>query len=257
MGTHPQFALGSRALFGRLTGTICGAETDEPVVALTFDDGPDPRNTPVVLSLLEERGARATFFVISDHATRFPSLVKEILAAGHEVGLHAKRHIDLTNVAPWTAVSTVRRGLSELEDVVGGPVRLFRPPYGTQNLFTFAVARTAGMDVIGWSASPRDFLTLDVDRHVAIMSVDLGPGGVVLLHDGPPPNPARRAAVLGGVLEAISDRGWRGVGVSELLDGRTPLRRRWFFRRAPAVIEEMRPLIITEDRGAGPMGSAD
>jgi peptidoglycan/xylan/chitin deacetylase (PgdA/CDA1 family) len=247
-----RLALRSRPPIVRAAGTICGVETGDPVVAITFDDGPDPANTPVVLSLLADHGARATFFVISEQARKYPSLVKEIVAAGHDVGLHAQRHIDLTDVPPWTAIRAVRGGQHELEDVMGAPVELFRPPYGTQSLFTFAVARTAGLEVVGWSASPRDFLTLDVDRHVAITFEDLGPGGIVLLHDGPPPNPGRRAAVLGAVLEAMAGRGWRGVDVKALLDGRTPLHRLWFFRRARAVIEEMRPLIITEDRAAGP-----
>jgi hypothetical protein len=103
------------------------------------------------------------------------------------------------------------------------------------------------MEVVGWSASPRDFLVLDIDRHVAIALADLGPGGIVLLHDGPPANPARRASVLGALLDAIAQRGWRGVSVNDLLNGRVPRRRLWFFRRATAVIEEMRPLLIREE----------
>jgi len=245
---HPKVSRGARSAVAQRAGTICGADTTDPVVALTFDDGPDPFNTPVVLSLLAEHDARATFFVISEQATKHPSLVKEILAAGHEVGLHGRRHIDLTDVPPWTAVRAVRGGLRQLEAIAGAPVTLFRPPYGTQSLFTFAVARQAGMEVIGWSASPRDFMVLELDRHVTITLEDLEPGGVVLLHDGPPSNPDRRAAVLGAVLDAITSRGWRALSVSALLQGRAPRRCRWFFRRAPAVIEEMRPLLISEER---------
>ena len=231
-------------------GTICGAVTSDPVVALTFDDGPDPANTPVVLDVLAQHGAHATFFLISELARRNPSLVEQISSAGHEVALHGRRHVDLTSVAPWTAFATVRAGLRELARVptmAAHPIRFFRPPYGTQSPWTHAAARWCGLEVVGWTASPRDFLVLEPDRHVAITFDDLEPGGVVLMHDGPPANPTRRVAVLQAILGAVAERGWRATTVGDLLDGRTARRRRWLFRRAAAVVEEMRPLLVRED----------
>ena len=231
-------------------GTICGAQTTEPVFALTFDDGPDPTNTPAVLSVLAAHNASATFFLIAERARAYPSIVEDLRSAGHEVALHGRRHIDLTAVAPWTAVATVRGGLHELRTVVGAPVRFFRPPYGTQSPFTYAAARRCGLEVVGWSASPRDFLELEPERHVAITLDDLRPGGIVLMHDGPPANQARRVAVLDALLRATGGRGWRALSVGALLDGGEPSRRPWLFRRAAAVVEEMRPLLIREDTAA-------
>ena len=236
-----------RMAWGWAGGTICGAQTSDPVFALTFDDGPDPVNTPVVLALLAEHGAGATFFVISELAEQHPSLISDIRNGGHEVALHGLRHIDLTSVAPWTARTTIRHGLRQLEAVAGAPVRFFRPPYGTQSPITYALARRYGLEVVGWSASPRDFLALDPQRHVDMALEDLRTGGIVLMHDGPPTNPAHRRAVLDAVLGATDARGWRAVSVGDLIDRRTPRRRPWFFRRAAGVIEEMRPLIVRED----------
>ncbi len=224
--------------------------TSDPVVALTFDDGPDPANTPAVLDVLAGHGAHATFFLISERARRHPSLVGQISSAGHEIALHGRTHVDLTSLPPWTALAAVRGGLRELAGVptvADHPIRFFRPPYGTQSPWTHAAARWCGLEVVGWTASPRDFLVLEPERHVAITFDDLGPGGVVLMHDGPPTNPARRVAVLDAILDAVAARGWRATTVGDLLEGRTARRRRWSLRRAAAVVEEMRPLLVRED----------
>ena len=246
-------AVKSSAPASRLKGTICGVRTDEPVVALTFDDGPHPANTPRLLSVLAEHHAHATFFLVAEHARQWPSLVDQICAAGHRIGLHGRRHVDLSSVPPWRAAEVIARGKRELEELTGAPVRLFRPPYGTQTPFTYLLARLARMDVVGWSSSPRDFLDLGVARHVSISLAELAPGGIVLLHDGPPSAPERRAAVVGALLSAVGERGWAMTDVESLLLGREPDRRFWFRRRAAAVIEEMRPLLGAAERD-GPGG---
>jgi peptidoglycan/xylan/chitin deacetylase (PgdA/CDA1 family) len=220
------------------------------VVALTFDDGPDPSNTPRILSLLADRRARATFFVLSEEAARQPRLIDEIRSQGHEIALHGQHHIDITRAAPWVALRVVQRGRRQLEDLLGVPVRLFRPPYGTQTVFTHSVARLCGLQVVGWSASPRDFLALEPRRHTAIALAELAPGGIVLLHDGAPARPRRATRVVAALLDAITERGWESTSVGGLLEGRKPMRQLWFKRRAPAVIEEMRPLLVGEEGAA-------
>jgi peptidoglycan/xylan/chitin deacetylase (PgdA/CDA1 family) len=235
-----------------MAGTICGARTSDPVVALSFDDGPHPANTPRLLSVLAQHHARATFFLITEHARKHPQLVDEIRSAGHEIGLHGRRHIDLARASPWKAAQTIHRGRKELEEVVGARVSLFRPPYGTQTPLTYVLARQSGMEVIGWSSSPRDFLDLSTKRHVSIALAEIAPGGIILLHDGPPSAPKRRATVVGALLAAIAEREWSALDVGGLLFGRDPVRRFWFRRRAAAVIEEMRPLLAEEEGEVNP-----
>ncbi|MGH2869094.1 MAG: polysaccharide deacetylase family protein, partial [Solirubrobacteraceae bacterium] len=88
-------------------------------VALTFDDGPHPEGTPAVLEVLARAGARATFFVIGEQARRWPQLVAEIRAAGHEVALHGFRHRLQLRMTPGEVRDDIARGLAAIEDTAG------------------------------------------------------------------------------------------------------------------------------------------
>ena len=121
--------------------SVKGTTTEEPVVALTFDDGPDPETTPAVLELLARAGARATFFMLVDRAEAHPELVSETVGAGHEVGLHGLDHTRLTTLPPTEVYRRLRDGRDRLSRLVGAPIRLFRAPHGAQRVATVAAAR--------------------------------------------------------------------------------------------------------------------
>jgi peptidoglycan/xylan/chitin deacetylase (PgdA/CDA1 family) len=231
----------------RLAGTVSGAHTSDQVVALTFDDGPLPANTLPILSVLAERGAHATFFVLAEQAEAWPAIVAEILSGGHEVGLHGHEHRDLTRCSARQVMRVVGDGRRRLEQVAERRIGLFRPPYGTQSLVSYLAARMEGMEVVGWTSSPRDFLALDCDWQARLALDELAPGGIALFHDGPPSAPVHRTALLGRFLEGVAERGWRGVSVEELLEGRDARRRLWFRRREAALVDEMRPLRLTAE----------
>jgi peptidoglycan/xylan/chitin deacetylase (PgdA/CDA1 family) len=235
----------------RLAGSLEGVRTSDPIFALTFDDGPHPANTAPILAVLAEHAARATFFVIVDNAAREPALVAEIVGAGHEIALHGQVHVDLTRCSRREVVVHVRGARGRLEQLVGRPVRLFRPPYGTQTWFSYGVARVSGMEVVGWSSSPRDFLAVDLQRQVALAVNELTPGGVMLLHDGGVAAPEQRSRVLQNILVEVARRGFAAVPVGELLDRGTPVRRPWFLHRAEAMLEELRPFYLKADEPDG------
>jgi peptidoglycan/xylan/chitin deacetylase (PgdA/CDA1 family) len=228
-------------------GSVVGVRTSEPVFALTFDDGPHRANTARILPELAQGGARATFFVLVDNVAREPMLVKELMAAGHEIGLHGIDHVDLTSCSPRQVVARVRGAGHRLEQLIGRPVTLFRPPYGTQSWLSYAVARASGMEVVMWSSSPRDFLTIDWERQLALALEELAPGGVMLLHDGAPAAPERRGQVVRDVLAATARSGLTAVPVGELLERGPRLRRPWFIGRAEALREEFRPFYVKAD----------
>jgi peptidoglycan/xylan/chitin deacetylase (PgdA/CDA1 family) len=230
-----------RPAASRLIGSVHGVRTDEPVVAFTFDDGPDEEETPRILEALADSNARATFFILGERARRYPQLVWSIRSAGHEIGSHSDVHRQLTALPLRDAAADIRRGKRDLERVLGEPVRLFRPPFGFITRGGYLVARSLSMDVVAWSAEARDWLDLEVDELVANAFTTLGPGGILLLHDrheppqaNPTPEPAfDRALLVRRLLEKTASEGWRSVSVSELLAKGPMDRRLWFRLPAP------------------------
>lgn len=164
-------------------GSIHGAKTPSDTIALTFDDGPDPDVTPKLLDLLRDRGVHATFFVLTDKAAACPLLLQRIAEEGHEIGLHFDRHDRLTEMSIGDVRSRMRAARHWLECAVG-PVTLFRPPFGAQNLSTYLVARAEGLEVVCWGIYAEDWV-----EQTATMAANkvLGPiraGDIVLMHDG-------------------------------------------------------------------------
>ena len=224
-----------RAGVGRTLPSLTGVTTTAPLVALTFDDGPDPRLTPGVLDVLEEHGAVATFLLVAEQVRQHPDLAGRVAAAGHEIGLHGDRHVDLRSIAAPTLYRALRRGRADVAAVTGSPVRWFRPPYGKQRAETVAAARAAGMRPVMWSTSAYDWKALTIPEQLAHVDPGLRPGAVVLLHDGAademeplPPPPATQPALLDELLGRLDQRGLRPVGVSELCAAGRAQRAPWF-----------------------------
>jgi peptidoglycan-N-acetylglucosamine deacetylase len=219
--------------------SVMAARTSEPVVALTYDDGPDPEQTPALLDVLADHGARATFFVLTDAAEAHPALVRRMLAEGHEVALHGIDHTRLSTRPAGEAMRRLQVGEQRLEAITGTAVRYYRPTYGDVPAPVFAAARLLGLAVVIWSAWGRDWE--DVPEQVPAERVlrALHPGAVILLHDTTDDPEARaagplpafsRAGVTGRVLDGLAVRGYQSVTVSELL-GRYPAIRSVTMRR--------------------------
>jgi len=107
--------------------SVAAVATDEPVVSLTYDDGPDPQFTPGILDALAAAGARATFFVMVEPAERHPDLIARILAEGHEVALHGIDHARLNHLPVRRSAGLIREARRRLEAVTGRPVTLSAP----------------------------------------------------------------------------------------------------------------------------------
>lgn len=217
-------------------GSIRGARTADPVVALTFDDGPDPATTPGVLDVLAQHGARAAFFVLVDRAETHPHLVRRMLDEGHDVGLHGPDHRRLTRLEGGRLFPHVADAAARLSALTGRRPRWFRPPYGSQSLASFVAARRCGLEVVVWSADCEDW-TERPEEDIAREALEAtGPGAVLLLHDAlaadpeePTPAPALdRPKIADLVLSGLARRGYRALSLSELLEGRRPHRTAWF-----------------------------
>lgn len=154
------------------------------VVALTFDDGPDPRWTPPILQILHEEGVRATFCVLAEPGRRFPELVRAQHDAGHT---HCDHTVDHPNLARRSRAEVVRQvggGAAFLESVDGVWPQFLRAPFGVVTPEVLRVARTLHLRVLGWTVDSSDYLESPPEDIVARMMSQVRPGAVVLLHDG-------------------------------------------------------------------------
>jgi peptidoglycan/xylan/chitin deacetylase (PgdA/CDA1 family) len=172
-----------RALRCRLVPDLAGLGSASHV-ALTFDDGPDPASTPAFLDELDRLGWTATFFLLGSMTRKAPSLVAELVAAGHEVGVHGDEHHSMLERTPRAAAEDIRRGLWTVAEAAGVRPAWFRPPYGTLSTPALVAARRAELHTVLWTAWGRDWREQATPRSV-VDDVDkgLGPGATVLLHD--------------------------------------------------------------------------
>lgn len=205
-------------LFGLLSWTypdiLWRVQTPAPLVALTFDDGPTPDHTPEVLALLAKHSAHATFFLIGDRAEANPALVGMIRSGGHEVGSHY-----------YTVRSTLRASDNEFltnllrtETVLGlgGPIKLYRPPGGLIRRSQLDLALQHGYRCVLGSAYPYDPSHPPSAYIRWLVTKNLAPGTIVILHDGIA-DPSRTIAALDDILAAGERKGLRFVTVGELL----------------------------------------
>ncbi|GAA2341596.1 polysaccharide deacetylase family protein [Dactylosporangium salmoneum] len=153
-------------------------------VALTFDDGPDRRSTPVFLDLLDRFRVRATFFLLGSMLARNPGLGKDLLAAGHEIGLHGFEHEVLLRRTPAATHDDLTRGFNLIAEVCGQPPRWYRPPYGVLTTPALVTAHKLGMTPVLWTAWGRDWTRYATPTSVLrTVTASLRGGGTILLHD--------------------------------------------------------------------------
>jgi peptidoglycan/xylan/chitin deacetylase (PgdA/CDA1 family) len=181
-------------------------------VWLTIDDGPDVDDTPRILDLLDEHGARATFFVVGERVARWPHLIGEIVRRGHEVAHHTHTHPAGTF---WCA-SDARLG-RELDDTLavlcsaGARPRRFRPPVGIKNVFLAKALAKRGLECVGWTVRSGDWLARRAEDVVENVMTNVRPGAIVLMHEGSNMPRAVRVRAISLVLQSLTASGYRCV----------------------------------------------
>ncbi|MFF9177545.1 polysaccharide deacetylase family protein [Streptomyces sp. NPDC014793] len=153
-------------------------------VALTFDDGPDPRSTPAFLDALDRLAVRATFFVLGDRVPAHGRLTREIVRRGHELAVHGWTHDRPWRPAPVRETRRLARAADAVAEVSGTSPVWYRPPYGILTGDRLLAARRTGLRPVLWTAWGHDW-TADATAASVLATVlpDLGGGGTVLLHD--------------------------------------------------------------------------
>jgi peptidoglycan/xylan/chitin deacetylase (PgdA/CDA1 family) len=179
--------------------------------ALTFDDGPHAQGTPAVLELLAAADVQATFFLVGEQVERNPALAREIVAAGHTIGLHCQRHRNLLRLAPWQVRADIDRAEAAIGEATGLAPALYRPPYGVLNSAALRLARARGWRTLLWSHWGRDWEARATAESIHARVTDgAGEGSVLLLHDADdysaPGSWRRTVAALPRVLETLAER---------------------------------------------------
>lgn len=191
-------------------------------VALTFDDGPDPLYTPLLLECLARFQARATFFVLASKAERHPELIKAMVREGHEVGSHGIRHFPVFLQSYQGTRREISRSVSLISALAGKPLRFYRPPWGRFNSRTLRTSQELGVDIVLWSLDSADWLW-GINPEVVVRRLRRASAGdIILCHDGSfvPHRPRVILKALPEVLAWFAVQGLRAVTLSEMLEGR-------------------------------------
>lgn len=154
-------------------------------VSLTFDDGPNPRATPLILDTLRREQVHATFFVLGRHAERWPALVRRMADEGHQLGNHGYWHRKLHRRGPGYVRDDLVRGTEAILAASGGDrLRHFRAPHGFRSPWVTPIARSLGQRTVGWSLGVFDSARPGAAEITRRALDGLEPGSILLLHDG-------------------------------------------------------------------------
>ncbi|NND68378.1 MAG: polysaccharide deacetylase family protein [Halioglobus sp.] len=226
--------VGALALLGALvfayiswiySNSLLRVETAEKAIALTYDDGPNPPHTQALLELLAQRKVKATFFLKGRNVEAFPELAAQVVAQGHEVANHSYHHYAMGALRKEEMLAELVRVNELILVTTGVQPSLFRPPFGIQGAGLKRALDELGMLSVLADASGTDWEVTDARQVADLVLADVGPGSIVLLHDGhgdvdgPDEQDSRAHSVAATalIIDELRAKGYRFVTVSELV----------------------------------------
>ena len=222
-GTAPEHARPYYETRGDIVWEVPG---DDKVLALTFDDGPDPVETPQILDILQKYDARATFFAIGSKVQKHPEIVKREIAEGHEIANHTFTHrfLSSSSCSPEQIREEISRTQGTIFNATGRIASLFRPPGGIYNSQVLAAARREHVQTVLWSwhQDTRDWTRPGVGRIVRKVLRNARGGDIVLMHDHVS-GTSQTVTALKIILPELKKQGYRFVTVSELMKRSKPV----------------------------------
>lgn len=187
-------------------------------IALTFDDGPDPVFTPMILDKLRKYGVKATFFLLGTNMERFPEIVRRISAEGHVIANHSYSHVDLTQVSEEEYHNQIRKSDEIIENLVGYKPKFFRPPYGTINENQLQWATEQGIMVTQWSIDTLDWQGLSAETITQTVTSNMLPGSIILQHNAPGVPLQGSVDALDQIIPQLQGKDVRFVTLPEMFD---------------------------------------
>jgi peptidoglycan/xylan/chitin deacetylase (PgdA/CDA1 family) len=201
---------------------VCHGKPGKKRIALTFDDGPDEKVTPILLDTLQKHGAHATFFCVGERAVENPTLIRRMAAEGHTLGNHSYAHKWWTNfLTKKPLVTQILRTQQVLEDLSGKSPQYYRSPMGLSNPHLGSALRETELQLIAWDVRPFD---RGKSAHALVARIagegkkigSAGDGSIVLLHDGGASAENLINAVT-QIMESFQKLGYSFVSLDELL----------------------------------------
>jgi peptidoglycan-N-acetylglucosamine deacetylase len=167
--------------------TVAAQAADEPLIGLTFDDGPSPERTPFVLDVLKQKGVKATFFLEGSHAQQYPDLVLRIKAEGHVIGNHSWDHANFPDISQEEQKQQIDLTNNAIEAITGEAPKLMRFPHGNSTSYADGYLKTIGMSggvLWHWDVgNPGDFECPGAAGVQEFVMAEAAPGAIILLHD--------------------------------------------------------------------------
>jgi peptidoglycan/xylan/chitin deacetylase (PgdA/CDA1 family) len=183
-------------------------------IAMTFDDGPVPANTPRLLDMLKERGIKATFFTVGKNVQAYPNIVRRIISEGHEIANHTWTHPWLSKMSDAAVRSELQRSHEALTAITGIAPRMYRPPYGAITARQKQwIMSEFGYPTILWSVDPEDWRTRNAAMTHSRIVAQTKPGAIILVHD----IHASSIDAMPSTLDDLLAKGFRFVTVSQLI----------------------------------------
>ena len=206
-------AYGIGTLVGHLhtKSVATSAKPVEPkMIAITFDDGPNPEYTRKLLKGLKKRGVKATFFVLGEEVEQYPDILEEIYEDGHLIGVHSYEHVNFGQIGDEAAIEQIEKTQEAIYEVTGEYAGYIRPPYGCWK--KELDAKVPMIEVL-WDVDPLDWATTDADTVVQRILENTEEGSIILLHDAS--QSSVQAALT--VIDVLTKQGYEFVTVEELL----------------------------------------
>lgn len=200
--------------------SVSGKATKE--IALTFDDGPDTKYTSRILDILKEQHVPATFFVIGQHAEKYPQMMKRIAQEGHVIGNHSWDHANMAKLDQAQVNEEIAHTDQVIKEITGETTTLFRPPYGAISQPIVTASASSGHKIINWSVDTLDWDGKNAAAILAALKKEARPGAIVLQHSagGKGGNLNATVEALPQMIEYLRKEGYTFVTVPDLLAGK-------------------------------------
>ncbi|MDM5208409.1 polysaccharide deacetylase family protein [Cytobacillus kochii] len=208
----------SREEYEKTGYVIWEVNTNEKIISITFDDGPNPIYTPQILDVLSEYNAKATFFITGSNAKKYPDVVRRIVKEGHEVANHTYNHEIDANITTKILNNEIELTNKVLKEITGFSPSLYRPVAGIYNDRIIQTANNNNMYVIMWSwhQDPQDWRDPGVHAISSHVISSVKPGDIILLHDSGGDR-TQTVKALETILEYTSENGFECKTVTEMI----------------------------------------